>query len=413
MLPVDVKWYRRLLIFSIAIGVATGVFVLIYSGLTAGVSGFIIDSDSANFGSGQIWWIPLISLAGLLVAFLRRYWNIPKELPGPIEMANRAWIDVKTAPQLVVLAATSMMLGASLGPSFGLVVGGGGMGSWLVTRFKFDDEEAKREYTLTGMSGALGGAFSAPMLGAVLTSELAPTPKKNYVAAFLPALIAATICYAIFWGITGTTMLEVYSLPEYEFSFGHIPLSLLLGFIAAVVALVFTLIMKLIARVAPHIKNPLLRGMIGGASVGLIAFLFPLSASSGNTQLAFATDNMASISFGLLVAILLAKMFAVAISQEAGFIGGVVFPIIFLGGIAGLAVHSAIPEIPVALAVAALIAAVPGATLGAPVSMVLIGAGSVGIGIEAFAPVALSVATSHILISFVVKRMKKQQDAAA
>lgn len=49
------------------------------------------------------------------------------------------------------------------------------------------------------------------------------------------------------------------------------------------------------------------------------------------------------------------------------------------------------PDIPVALAVAGMIAALPGSVIGAPVSFVLIGVVGVGIGVESleFAPLAV------------------------
>jgi hypothetical protein len=75
-----------------------------------------------------------------------------------------------------------------------------------------------------------------------------------------------------------------------------------------------------------------------------------------------------------------------------------VFPILFIGGTAGILVHTLLPGIPAPLAVAAMIAAVPGGTIGAPVSFILLGAGVVGVGINGFAPVGIAVITAHLAV---------------
>jgi H+/Cl- antiporter ClcA len=95
---------------------------------------------------------------------------------------------------------------------------------------------------------------------------------------------------------------------------------------------------------------------------------------------------------------LLAKLNS--ISQSSGFLGGIVFPAIFLGGTAGLLVHSIFPSIPIALCVGAMLAAVPGAFLNAPLALIIIAAGTVRLQPEALLPIGLAVVIAHILMSF-------------
>jgi len=57
------------------------------------------------------------------------------------------------------------------------------------------------------------------------------------------------------------------------------------------------------------------------------------------------------------------------------------------------------PEIPIALSVGAMLAAVPGAFLNAPVSLILIAAGTVRLGPEALAPIAVAVVIAHLSIA--------------
>jgi H+/Cl- antiporter ClcA len=343
-----------------------------------------------------------------MVAVLRKIWKIQPEVPGATEIAQQAWIDTKTAPYWVAVSIVSLITGASLGPSFGLVVMAGGFGSWLVTRLKIPDEEAKQEYTLTGMASGLGGAFAAPLFATVLATELSPTSKRNYLAAFIPELFGATVGFIIFFGVTGSAILGSYPLPPFEFRYFHLLIGALLGVFSALVMIVFALINRVTSATFERISNPLVRGSIGGAFVGLIAWALPLTATGGSTQLATELQISAALGAVFIAAVLIAKMFAVALSQTSGFLGGMVFPMIFIGGTSGLLVHTIFPEIPIALAVGAMLAAVPGSYLTAPVAMILIALGTIGISLESVIPIGIAVVTAHITVSlfqtFVIRK---------
>jgi len=62
----------------------------------------------------------------------------------------------------------------------------------------------------------------------------------------------------------------------------------------------------------------------------------------------------------VLIATLIAKMLTFAVSQESGFVGGPIFPSLFIGGTAGVLVHQVLPDVPLGLAFTCLLAAVPG-----------------------------------------------------
>jgi H+/Cl- antiporter ClcA len=299
---------------------------------------------------------------------------------------------------LFAISAVSLFVGASLGPSFGIVVSSGGLGAWISKRLSITDTEAKHEYTLLGMAGGLGAIFSGPLFSAVMASELSPIPKRRYVAAFIPELIAATIGYFIYFGITDSVLLDAFEVPGYEYEPVHLVYGVALGIISVGFVLAQVAVSKAVARTAELLKEPRIRAAVFGAVVGLIAFAMPLTATDGSRQLAYETANIAILSIGLLSAVLIGKMVAFALSQGAGFLGGPVFPILFIGGTAGILVHMIVPAIPAPVAVAATIAAVPGAIIGAPVSFILIGAGVAGVGVGGLAPIGMAVITAHLAV---------------
>jgi H+/Cl- antiporter ClcA len=139
----------------------------------------------------------------------------------------------------------------------------------------------------------------------------------------------------------------------------------------------------------------------------------PLTLGSGNSQLAAILESSVPLGVGLLIAVLVAKMLAVVVSMSIGFIGGNVFPMIFIGGTAGVIIHLIFPSIPIALAVSALMAAVPGSFLRAPVSLTLLAALSVGLGPETTAPVVVAVITAYLIVATIRYFVQLRMQAAA
>lgn len=84
---------------------------------------------------------------------------------------------------------------------------------------------------------------------------------------------------------------------------------------------------------------------------------------------------------------------------------------IFIGGAADAIAHLAFPEIPLALAVGCMLAAVPGSYLRAPISMVLIAAIALYLDAETVAPVAIAVVTAYLLVAAVRYVVSNRRDA--
>ena len=414
MLPFGSDWYRRLLGVAVILGLAGGVFGLIYLGATGEVIDLFFGDAGTAWWSGEWWWIPLVAAGGLIVAALRQMWRVPEKVPGGVAIIESGHVDETTAPQWAVIAAVSAIAGASLGPSFALVVAGGGFASWIANR-RWAEGQADQDYTLTGISGAFGAAFTSPILGAFLVSELAPTRRERYVAAIIPQLIAASIGFVVFYVVVGRTFLGSYELPAYEFQISDMAAAVALGVFAAIVMAGFVVIILGVKWVTDFVPNPYVRGVGGGALVGLIAMALPLTLGAGQSQLDTVVDGASGLGIGLLAAVLIGKMLAMALSLRAGFMGGNVFPLIFIGGTAGVLVHLVLPDVPYALAVSCMLAAVPGSYLRAPVSLTFIAAIAMSLGPESVAPVAVAVVSSYLVVAvaryFLTERREGAEDA--
>ena len=409
MLPIADQWYRRLLALALALGVAGGLFALAYSGLTtAGITFFFGEPTSELFG-GQWWWIPLVAVGALIVVAMRERTGLSGNVPGGIALVRVGWVDPSTALPVIAVSVVSLIFGASLGPSLGIIVFGGGLGAWLVSRRPEADEAERQENSLAGMAGGLGAVFSGPLFASVMDTELSPRPKRDYVSSFVPRFLSSVVGYIVFFGVTSQVMLGSYAIPDYTFEWVHILYAPLLGLLAAATLVVFTLIDKVIGRVAGYIANPYLSAVALGALIGLIAFAVPLAASGGSSQLVYLSENLESFKVGLLIVALLAKMAAVSLSNRAGFLGGQVFPMLFIGGTVGALISAVVPAIPASLAVGLMIAAVPGAIIGAPVTFIILGVGTVGLGISSVAPMGIAIITAQLAVSAL--RLRRQHDS--
>jgi H+/Cl- antiporter ClcA len=347
MLPLTEAWYRKQLLAAVFLGVFGGVFALAFSIITTWAIDRLFGEARSDVWSGEWWWIALTAGGAVLVTAMRKALTVPDEVPGAIAMAKAARVDPKLAPRLVIISVVSLVAGASLGPSFAIVVAGGGMGTWLVQRRLHSEPEDDGQYTLTGMSGAFGGVFTSPLFASILISELSPIKKMNYVAAFIPQFLAASIGYTIFFGVTGETMLGAFEVGDgYTFENKDLLLGVLLGIFAAFTLLIFTLVGRAVRGIVARVKITWVSAAVGGGLIGLIAFALPLTADGGSNQLTYTAANVTTLGTGLLIAVLLGKMVAMALSQEVGFLGGTVFPILFIGGTAAAVAHAIFPDTP-------------------------------------------------------------------
>jgi H+/Cl- antiporter ClcA len=212
-------------------------------------------------------------------------------------------------------------------------------------------------------------------------------------------VVASTLGFAVLYPVLGHTFLGLYKLPAYDLKVWHMFVAVGVGAMSAVVAVLTGVTMKVFARVAERASSNLVaRATAGGLVIGLVAYLIPLTLFSGSGDLEVVVNEGPALGVGLLIAIVLAKMVAFAASIATGFIGGTIFPMLFIGGTAGMALHAIIPGIPAGLAVPAAMAAVPGAAVAIPFSLIAIIGFAVTLGAANVAPVGIAVLTSYLIV---------------
>ncbi len=150
---------------------------------------------------------------------------------------------------------------------------------------------------------------------------------------------------------------------------------------------------------APLLKRTIVRSTIGGIAFGLVGVALPLTLFTGTDQLTTVIHDGTALGAGLLIAVVFAKILVFALCEATGFIGGPFLVMLFIGGTAGTAAHVLIPGLPEGLAFTAMFAALPGALVAAPFSLILLGALTTQIGTLQIAPGAIAVLTAYLAVS--------------
>ena len=216
--------------------------------------------------------------------------------------------------------------------------------------------------TLAGFAGAYGGLFSSTVIVVLLILEVARPGGRRFTKALAAEIVASSVSFGIYFAIAGAVFLDAYQVPSYTFEDWQLLAAIPLGLFAALVVTVLAGFMMGAARLFGRLKAPAIaKSTLGGVVFGIVGVALPLTMFSGSDQLKTVLSDAGALGLGLLAAVLIAKIATFAVSQASGFVGGPIFPSLFIGGTAGVLVHQVIPGVPLGLAFTCLLAAVPGA----------------------------------------------------
>jgi H+/Cl- antiporter ClcA len=398
-----------LMAYAVALGVFGALVALVFMGVIGVGNNWYTDSDSGWFG-GRWWWVAITAAAGVGVGLLRHVTRLPEQIPGLIADLKEEQVNPRLVPGIVAASAVSLIGGASLGPEKALGSMGGGAGTWSSRRRGLETED-RQVNTLTGFAGAYGGLFSSTVIVVMMVLEVARPGGQRLTKALVGAIVASSVSFGIYFAIAGSFFLDVYEVPSYKYEDWHLLAGVPLGLLAAVIVTLLVIVMKLAAGLFGRLKLPsVAKTTIGGVIFGLVGVMLPLTMFTGSDQLTVVVDDAGTLGVGLLIALVLAKILAFAVSQASGFVGGPIFPALFLGGTAGVVVNQVFTGVPLGLAFTCMLAAVPGSVVSAPFSMVLLAAFLTQVGALQTAPILIAVVTAFLAmegVKYLVARRKQ------
>ena len=406
------RGFWTLIGYSVALGVLGAVAALVFMGVIGFGDNWNTDTNPGWFG-GQWWWIAVTAGAGVLVGLLRRLTHLPDQTSGLIADLQDEHVDPVPMPAVVAVSAVSLIGGASLGPEKALGSIGGGAGTWIARRRGLNTEDSKTA-TLAGFAGAYGGLFTSTVIVVMMIMEIARPGGRRMTTALAGTIVASSVSFGLYFVIAGTIFLDAYQVPQYEYQDWQLLAAVPLGLFAAAVTAVLGLVMRISAALLGGLKAPgVVKSTLGGIIFGFIGVALPLTLFTGSAQLDTVLADAGTLGVGLLVAILIGKMLAFGVSQASGFVGGPIFPALFMGGTAGVLVHQMIPGLPLGLTFTCLLAAVPGSMIAAPFSMVLLAAFMTQVGALQTAPILIAVITAFLALEGVKYLIARRQHARA
>jgi H+/Cl- antiporter ClcA len=349
-----VQWTWLGAAVGVACGISSAVFLLLLERATA-------------FREAHEVLVYALPVAGLAIGLVYERWG------KPIKGGNNLVLDTihESSPQIPLRMAPMVLVGTVLTHVFGGSAGregtavqmGASLADEIAHRFRVG-RETRRRLLAAGIAGGFGSVFGTPIAGTVFGMEVVSIGRVEYDA-LLPALIASIV------GDFVTRRLGVVHT-KYP-PIAHVELGpLLLGklcVMGAAMALVTVAFVELTHRLRHWLeqKTPRLpvRMFIGGAAVVAMWKLIGTSDYLGLgvpiIMRAFTDPSLPWFAFA-------AKLVFTAVTVSAGFIGGEVTPLFFVGATLGSVLARAL-GMPIELGASVGIAAVFGAAANTPVAL--------------------------------------------
>lgn len=392
---IDRRTFWALMGYAAALGVFGAFAGLVYLAIIKFGGRWSTDSGPGWFG-GHWWWVAITAAAGLSVGLLKRLTRLPEEISGLFDDLLSGHVYQRLVPGTMLVSAVSLIGGASVGPEKALASMGGGAGNWVAQRRGLGKEDSQVN-VLAGIAGIFGGLFSSPVIVVMLILEIARPGGNRFRKTLVTDIVAASVSFGVYFAIAGAVFLGAYKVPRYTFQDWQLLVGIPLGLFGVGVTTLTTVFAMLASRLFGRLKVPaIVKPMLGGVMFGIVGVALPLSMFSGAVQLASVLKDARTLGLVLCIATLIAKMVSYAVSQGSGFVGGPIFPTLFIGGTAGVVVHIAIPGIPLGLAFSCLLTTVLGSLAGAPFAMVLMAAILTSVGPLQIFPILIAVVTAFL-----------------
>ena len=320
------------------------------------VVGFFSGSASAVFllalekvtqiRTDNFWIIGFLPLGGFAIGLLYHYYGksvvkgnnlILEEYDTPQQT-----IPFRMAPLVLITTLLTHLFGGSAGREGTAVQMGAAISDGIQRWLKWADIDRKTMLVL-GISAGFASVFGTPIAGAIFAIEVLSFKKVTFKTIFLSFAVAYAAYYTVeLWPVKHTH----YSIPTVpEFSFTTILWTVLASILFGLAALVFSrsthfwghLFSRTIAY-APF------RPLVGGCILALVIFTFSVQPYIGlGVPVIVDAFSTANPWYAFLL-----KILFTGFTLGAGFKGGEVTPLFFVGATLGSALSLVVP-MPIAL----------------------------------------------------------------
>ena len=325
------------------------IFICVLTGIFSGsASAFFLVALEwvTQFREHNNWIIWLLPIGGLYIGWLYHQYGktvvkgnnlLLEEYENP-----QKTIPFKMAPMVLLSTLITHLFGGSAGREGTAVQMGGAIADQFSGIFKLDNSDRKTLIIL-GISAGFASVFGTPLAGAIFALEVLYFSKISIKSSLLSFLVAYAAYFSVeFWQVEHTH----YQIPEIpEMSLHLIPWVIVASIAFGLAAMLFSRTTHFWARLfAKTIEYPPLRPFAGGLVLVIAIYLMGTTQyiGLGIPSIVDSFSN-ASQSHDFLL-----KILFTGFTLGAGFKGGEVTPLFFVGATLGSALSLVIP-LPIAL----------------------------------------------------------------
>lgn len=333
IISLSFKWVSICILIGLFSGTASAFFVVALEWVT-------------QIREHNKWIIWLLPIGGLIIGLGYYYFGqevvkgnnlLLEEYENP-----QKTIPLKMAPLVLLGTLITHLFGGSAGREGTAVQMGGAIADQFTSLFKLDNSERKTVLIL-GISAGFASIFGTPLAGALFALEVLYFSKINFKSILLSFVVAYAAYFTVeLWKVKHTHY-SIPVVPEITFTslFWTVLVSLLFGLAAMLFSRSTHFWQNLFSKTIPF---PPLRPFIGGIILAITIYFIGTTKYIGlgipMIVDAFSTPN-ASYDF-------LIKILFTGFTLGAGFKGGEVTPLFFIGATLGSALSVVVP-LPIAL----------------------------------------------------------------
>ena len=340
------------------------------SGMVGSITAFFLHSldKVTSFREANRWIIFSLPITGLIIGWLYHHYgedaNKGNNIIIDAHHEEIKTVPFKMAPLVFIGTILTHLSGGSAGREGTAVQMGGAIAFPFSKWFKLNHEE-KKTIIIMGVSAGFAAVFGTPFAGAVFALELMGFKFirwQSVIPSFAAAFLAHYICLS--WNIEHSIYI-VKSIPTLNPQ--AILWALVAGICFGIIALLFSLSNQLFEKAFSLVKQKVLRPFIGGIVIALIIWLMGTTQyiGLGIPSILDAFEKPAGY-YDFLIKLLLTSF-----TLSAGFKGGEVTPLFFIGATLGSILILFIPLPFSLLAAMGFVAVFAGATHCVIASIVL------------------------------------------